>query len=140
MELHVAAHHLPVGRRAPGAAFWPLVIGFAVGRRERRRAAKQQDRQQLQQIHPHVGTPLANRSSIWRCEGKIVKTKVRRWNRVIIPRCARRARAESRALLSRVSYWAPRKRLLPCLAKDSPPFLPFVHTRRVRQKAPPPFI
>lgn len=76
MELHVAAHHLPVGRRAPGAAFRPLVSRFTVRRRECRRAgpaaadAEQQDRQQPQQIRPHVRTPPAHRSGIWRRKGK----------------------------------------------------------------------
>lgn len=69
------------------------------------------------------------------------KTKVWRSNRVIIPRCARRARAESRALLSLVSYWAPRKRLPPCLAKDFPLFFfPLCVLVEARPRAASPFI
>lgn len=76
MELHVAAHHFPVGRKALPTAPRAFIIWFTLRWYSRAAAAaEQQNHKQLQQIHPHFHTPAQTGSSIDKTSNLLILNK-----------------------------------------------------------------
>lgn len=128
MELHVGAHHFPVGRQAFPTAFRAFIIWFAIRwHRRAAAAAEQQNHKQLQQIRPHVHTRPENRSSIgearnlWvlnKADGQLIQSMLamKRW-----PEIHSTLKTQHLPVLAQLSLPPPfLARLSPCSAQRCP--------------------